>query len=115
MAKKLFFVDSIYSHPENNVASVTFSHHGSITGHPDIILSCHVLGNTSLSCMRNDSLSWAVLKGRDGAFNGIYSPQIRNYFSDLRGCLVLTEIDSSGIPNKYVELDWDSTKVHYCQ
>lgn len=91
------------------------SHHGSITGHPDISLRCHAIGNTCLSCMRNGSLSRAVLMGRNGAFKGIYSPQVCHFFSGLRGCLVFTEIDPSGIPNRFVELDWDSAIVHYYQ
>ena len=89
------------------------SHHGSSTGHPDVSSVCHSPGRTYLNCLRN-SISKAILMGRDGAYSGIYDyPTVVGFFNNIPKCLVYTEKDNLGKPNKFVELNWGSGEVRY--
>lgn len=81
------------------------SHHGSINGHPDRpCLNIPMPEPTPLFCVRN-GLKNAILMGRDGAYNGIYSPHVVRFFSNL-GSLICTE----KAPH-FVELEWRTGHV----
>ena len=82
------------------------SHHGSLNGHPDI--AClnpdphHPSRPLDCISIRN---SKAILMGRDGAYLGIYSPDVTSYWGG-RNALVKTE----DAPH-FVELEWGSGNV----
>ena len=84
------------------------SHHGSINGHPNRpCLNVHHPMPTPLCCVEND-LRKPILMGRDGAYNGIYNPQVVDFYSKLPCGLISTE----KAPH-YVELEWRSGKELY--
>lgn len=85
------------------------SHHGSITGHINIpCLGTRRFNNVyDCKCRR---LRRAILMGRDGAFSGIYSPQVIN---DFARWLVYTEKDNNGNPIHFFVLDWQTDIVTY--
>lgn len=83
------------------------SHHGSINGHIDI----HCKHNPScniLSCCKTN-LQSAILMGRDGAYNGIFSKTVENAYK----CILYSEKDQCKNPAKGFELDWASGKPNY--
>lgn len=81
------------------------SHHGSVNGHPAMpCLNPGKAAATPLDCVTN-TLSKAILMGRDGAYHGTYSPVVTSYWSG-KGILVKTE-DAK----HFVELDWGSGNV----
>lgn len=90
------------------------SHHGSDNGHPDFAPLCRVPGVSYVNCLRT-GISKAVLMGRDGAYPGIYSRNVLSFWRNKANCLVLTESDSSGNPNKFVKLDWGNGTVRNYQ
>ncbi len=79
------------------------SHHGSLNGHPDIPCLNPDPNHPGrpLDCLSKRN-SKAILMGRDGAYNGIYSPVVTSYWGG-RNVLVKTE----DAPH-FVELDWGS-------
>ena len=84
------------------------SHHGSINGHPT--MPCkhpRKPMRTPLDCIKS-STQKAFLMGRNGAYTGIYSPTVVNYWSGLPNVLEYTE----HAPH-YLELEWGSGKVSY--
>lgn len=82
------------------------SHHGSINGHPDMpCMNPSQPIPITLDCVSN-ALVKAILMGRDGAFSGIYSPVVVNYWRGAPNRLEITEM----APH-YLELDWRSGNV----
>lgn len=83
------------------------SHHGSINGHPAIPCMNPYPNQPRrpLDCMSRRN-SRVILMGRNGAYPGIYSPLVENYWKRLCGGLFYTE----KAPH-YLELDWISGKV----
>lgn len=82
------------------------SHHGSLNGHPDV--SCmSLIDNTPLGCA-SKNVKRAVLMGRDGAYSGIYSKEVVDYWIGIKGALVITEN-----AKQYVEMDWKDGRVVY--
>ncbi len=84
------------------------SHHGSINGHPT--MECKNPSrpmSSPLVCATNRK--WrAILMGRDGAYSGIYSPVVTNYWNSVPARLVKTE----DAPH-FVELDWKTGVITY--
>ena len=70
------------------------SHHGSDNGH--VVVPHH--------------FQKVVLMGRDGAYNGIYSPAVMQYWNPV---LSLSEWDANGQASKAVVLDWNNGGVRY--
>ena len=70
------------------------SHHGSDNGHVVV----------------PNRLQKVVLMGRDGAYNGIYSPAVMQYWNPV---LSLSEWDANGQASKAVVLDWNNGGVRY--
>ena len=70
------------------------SHHGSDNGH--LVVPHH--------------FQKVVLMGRDGAYNGIYSPAVMQYWNPV---LSLSEWDANGQASKAVVLDWNNGGVRY--
>ena len=86
------------------------SHHGSRNGHPTMpCMNPSRPWPTPLDCVSHNHLSKSILMGRDGAYPGIYSPEVTSYWNGIAGGLVCTEEALH-----YVELDWESGKVTYC-
>ena len=93
------------------------SHHGSINGHPNRpcmnehlhrpCMNEHLPLPTILRCVES-YLKKSILMGRDGAYRGIYNPQVVNYYSKLPCGMIYTE----KAPH-YVELEWGSGKELY--
>lgn len=85
------------------------SHHASDNGH--INSSC--IGTKAcpniLTCIQNN-LSYAIVMGRDYAFNGIYSTQVINDFGQS---VIYSEKNPSGQPIRFFELDWITDSVNY--
>lgn len=86
----------------------TISHHGSINGHPTMPCMNPIQPvPITLDCVSNDLVK-AILMGRDGAFPGIYSFAVVNYWSGASNRLEITEKASH-----YLELSWGSGTVTY--
>lgn len=88
------------------------SHHGSINGHPD--MDCCKIDRpmpNMMDCVTNRKRE-VFLMGRNGAYNGIYSEQVEDYWNSL-GNLVYTEKDTTGKTVRFVELDWKNGTVVY--
>lgn len=93
-----------------NTDYYVISHHGSINGHPTIpCMNPTRPWPTPLECVSHNSLSKAILMGRDGSYSGIYHPKVTSYWKGIAGGLIYTEKATH-----YVELDWASGKVMYC-
>ena len=89
------------------------SHHGSLNGHPTMpCMNPKKPMPTPLYCATH-GLEKAILMGRDGAFSGIYSPIVINYFNLQSADLLYSEKDGNGRPIKYFELDWNDGMVGY--
>lgn len=82
------------------------SHHGSINGHPT--MTCRSSsGDTPLGCV-SMKVQRALLMGRNGAYSGIYSKEVVDYWIGIKGTLVITEN-----AKQFVELDWKNGRVVY--
>ena len=81
----------------------SISHHGSLNGHPDNACLNPDPNHPGkpLDCISIRNLK-AILMGRDGAYNGIYSPIVTSYWNG-RTALVKTE----DAPH-FVELEWEN-------
>ena len=94
----------------NMVDYYCVSHHASITGH----LDCRCLDprHPCSSCIRccKNNLDRAIVMGRDGAFKGIYNPNVIN---DFGANLVFSEKDVTGKAAKCLILDWASNTCFY--
>lgn len=81
------------------------SHHGSITGHVDIpCLGKSHFPNVGM-CLKTGGVQRAILMGRNGAYNGIYSPIVMKYWNPV---LSLSEQDGNGQASRAVVLEWDT-------
>lgn len=83
------------------------SHHASDTGHINIF--GYMVCPNLLSCLKK-RLSYAIVMGRDYAFNGIYSTQVINDFGQS---VIYSEKNPSGQPIRFFELDWITDSVNY--
>lgn len=84
------------------------SHHGSINGHPTMpCMNPRRPMATPLVCATHN-LNKALLMGRNGAYNGLYSPVVTSYWNRTPGDLVLTEV----APH-FVELEWSTGTVSF--
>ena len=80
------------------------SHHGSITGH--IRNQCPFFGQSSTKlseCAQQTKVQ--VLMGRNGAYRGIYNPQVLNDFS---------HIEKSEAAEHYLCIDWNTDNISVC-
>ena len=84
------------------------SHHASLTGHIDIpCLSSSF--PTVLACVLHN-LKYAIVMGRDGAYDGIYDAQV---IQDFGNRIIYSERDNTGVFTKGFVLDWNSNRVDY--
>ena len=84
------------------------SHHASLTGHINLrCLSgpCRII----LDCVKH-GLQYAIVMGRDGAYNGIYNAQV---ISDFCKSIVYSEKDNRGKMTRGFILEWKTAKVTY--
>ena len=82
------------------------SHHASLTGHIDIpCLSSSF--PTVLACVLHN-LKYAIVMGRDGAYDGIYDAQV---IQDFGNRIIYSERDKSGNKTRGVALEWNSGKT----
>lgn len=82
------------------------SHHGSINGHPTMPCKNPLRPMpTPLDCVSNLTKKVFIM-GRDGAYQGIYSPMVVGYWSGMSNVLEYTE----SAP-RFLELNWESGKV----
>lgn len=87
------------------------SHHASINGHPtQRCLNPRRPNPSPIHCI-SACLNKAIVMGRNGAFPGIYSPIVINYFDSLPADLLFSEKDGNGNPIKFYELEWKSGMV----
>lgn len=84
------------------------SHHASLTGHIDIPCLSGSLP-TVLDCVQHD-LKYAIVMGRDGAYDGIYDAQV---IQDFGNRIIYSERDNTGVFTKGFVLDWNSNRVDY--
>lgn len=81
-------------------------HHGSINGH---LLNC----KNSLYPFRYGCFCFlrsAIIMGRDGAYNGIFSQKVINDFVN-RATLYTTDSNYNGKPTSYIKIDWQTNYV----
>jgi hypothetical protein len=81
------------------------SHHGSINGHP--VLTCKNPRQpipTVLKCATH-RLNKAILMGRNGAYSGIYSPVVENYWNTACG------LEYTEKAKHYLEVEWNNGAV----
>ena len=88
------------------------SHHGSINGHPDMDCCKKKRPIPNIMDCVTKRKNKVLLMGRSGAYSGIYSVQVENYWNGL-GNLVYTEKDATGKAVKFVELNWKNGTVVY--
>lgn len=84
------------------------SHHASLTGHIDIPCLSGPLP-TVLDCVQHN-LKYAIVMGRDGAYDGIYDAQV---IQDFGNRIIYSEKDNTGVFTKGFVLDWNSNRVDY--
>ena len=82
------------------------SHHGSFNGHPSII---PVLTPPFLWRGRNIPF-YTLFLGRDGAYNGIFSDEVKSFFN-TGSRLITTDASPSGKPLAFVMIDWRDGNV----
>ena len=85
------------------------SHHASDTGHINVPCTGTKNCPNVLMCLQNN-LTYAIIMGRDHAFNGIYSTQVINDFGQS---VIYSEKNLSGQPIRFFELDWITDMVTY--
>ena len=96
--------------PEYNYANYyCVSHHASDNGHINSSCTGTKVCPNILTCIQNN-LSYAIVMGRDHAFNGIYSTQVINDFGQS---VIYSEKNPSGQPIRFFELDWITDSVNY--
>jgi len=78
------------------------SHHGSRNGHLRNICPCSSRIHCVKDCLSKQSVP--ILMGRHGAYNGIYSDNVLNDFSNI----LFSEKDHLSFPAKFLEIDWKS-------
>ena len=82
------------------------SHHASLTGHIDIPCLSGSLP-TVLDCVQHN-LKYAIVMGRDGAYDGIYDAQV---IQDFGNHIIYSERDKSGNMTRGVALEWNNGKT----
>ena len=85
------------------------SHHASDNGHINFYCTGTMVCPNILTCIQNN-LSYAIVMGRDHAFNGIYSTRVINDFGQS---VIYSEKDKNGQPISFLELDWITNSVNY--
>lgn len=85
------------------------SHHASDNGHINSSCTGPMACPNILTCIQNN-LSYAIVMGRDHAFNGIYSTRVINDFGQS---VIYSEKDKNGQPIRFLELDWITNSVNY--
>lgn len=82
------------------------SHHGSQNGHPDVMCMSKGGPNPKPLCCVSQNVKKVILMGRNGAYPGIYSQTVIDYWENTLGGLEYTE----RTPH-YLELNWMDDKV----
>ena len=82
------------------------SHHASLTGHIDIPCLSGPFP-TVLDCVQHN-LKYAIVMGRDGAYDGIYDAQV---IQDFGNHIIYSEKDKSGNMTRGVALEWNNGKT----
>lgn len=82
------------------------SHHASLTGHIDIPCLSGPFP-TVLDCVQHN-LQYAIVMGRDGAYDGIYDAQV---IQDFGNHIIYSEKDKSGNMTRGVALEWNNGKT----
>lgn len=82
------------------------SHHASLTGHINIPCLSGPFP-TVLDCVQHN-LQYAIVMGRDGAYNGIYDAQV---IQDFGNRIIYSEKDKSGNKTRGVALEWNNGKT----
>ena len=82
------------------------SHHASLTGHIDIPCLSGPFP-TVLDCVQHN-LQYAIVMGRDGAYDGIYDAQV---IQDFGNRIIYSEKDDSGNKTRGVALEWKNDKT----
>lgn len=77
------------------------SHHGSQNGHPDVMCMSKGGPNPKPLCCVSQNVKKVILTGRNGAYSGIYSQTVIDYWENTLGVLEYTE----RTPH-YLELNW---------
>ena len=96
--------------PEYNYANYyCVSHHASDNGHINSSCTGTKVCPNILTCIQNN-LSYAIVMGRDHAFNGIYSTRVINDFGQS---VIYSEKDTTNQPIHFFELDWITNSVNY--
>ena len=89
------------------------SHHGSINGHPNSgCLNPKHKYSLITQCLAS-KLEKAFIMGRNGAYSGIYNPNVIAFFSKNPNVLLYTEKDGNNKQIKFFELDWQNSNVTY--
>ena len=84
------------------------SHHASLTGHINIPCLSHPT-STILDCVYN-KLEYAIVMGRDGAYNGIYNSQV---ITDFGNRIIYSEKDNNRNITKGFSLEWINANITY--
>ena len=82
------------------------SHHASLTGHIDIPCLSGPFP-TVLDCVQHN-LQYAIVMGRNGAYDGIYDAQV---IQDFGNHIIYSEKDKSGNMTRGVALEWNNGKT----
>ena len=82
------------------------SHHASLTGHIDIPCLSGPFP-TVLDCVQHN-LQYAIVMGRNGAYDGIYDAQV---IQDFGNHIIYSERDKSGNMTRGVALEWNNGKT----
>ena len=53
---------------------------------------------------------YTLFMGRDGAYNGIYSTKVKNFFSQI-SWPILTDMSATGRSLSFVMIDWQNGNV----
>ena len=84
------------------------SHHGSITGHP-LNTNPKRIPFCLWPCRYLDA---AIIMGRDGAYNGIFSQTVMDDFKRVTS-LHTTDANYNGKSTTYLRIDWKNNKFDY--
>ena len=84
------------------------SHHASLTGHIDIPCLSGPLP-TVLDCVQHN-LKYAIVMGRDGAYDGIYDAQV---IQDFGNRIIYSEKDNNRNITKGFSLEWINANITY--
>ena len=82
------------------------SHHGSFNGHPSfkpVLVPPFMRKGKYMPY-------YTLFMGRDGAYNGIYSTKVKNFFSQI-SWPILTDMSATGRSLSFVMIDWQNGNV----